>query len=248
LGLVAQNGVTHVAPVKASLYGGEYSGDIALDARGSVPALKLDQSMTGIDVAQLLANFARTRRFSGRGNVTTALTAHGSGSDALLRSLSGRVSTEVSGGAFEGVDLWYEVDRVMALVRKQAAPAGAGSGRTKFDAFKASADLTNGVAATKDLNVASGNLRVTGQGTANLVSGAIAYRLKATILQAAATRTAAPATALVDIPLDVTGTLTAPRVQPDLEGLAKSRIQQEFDKHKGQLQQKLQDTLKQLLK
>jgi AsmA protein len=237
----------HLAPLKASLYGGKYSGDITLDARGSAPALKLDQNMTGVDIAQLLSDFAHTRRLSGRGNVTTALTARGSGSDALIRSLNGRVSADVAGGAMEGLDLWFEINRAMALIRKQPMPTGSSSGRTKFDVFKVSADLTNGIATTRDLNVTSQNLRVTGQGTSNLVSGAIDYRVKATILESAATHTAAPAASLVEIPLDVTGTLSAPRVQPDLEGLAKARIQQEIDKHKGDLQQKLQDTLKQFL-
>jgi AsmA protein len=248
VGVLAQNGVAHLAPLKAGLYGGEYSGDITLDARGSAPMLKLDQSMTGIDIAQLLSDFAHTRRLSGRGTVTTALTARGNGNDALVRSLSGHVSADLAGGALEGLDLWFEISRVTALIQKQAMPAGGGNGRTRFDVFKASADLTNGVAATKDLNIASQNLRVTGQGTSNLVSGAIDYRVKATILKSVPTRTAAPGVSLVDIPINVTGTLSTPRVQPDLEGIAKARIQQEIDKHKGNVQQKLQDVLKQFLK
>jgi len=37
-------------------------------------------------------------------------------------------------------------------------------------------------------------------------------------------------------------------VRPDLEGMAKARVQQEIDKHKGELQQKLMDKLKGILK
>jgi hypothetical protein len=33
-------------------------------------------------------------------------------------------------------------------------------------------------------------------------------------------------------------------VRPDLEALAKARVQQEIDQHKGEIQQKLQDKLK----
>jgi AsmA protein len=245
---VAQNGVTHIAPLKATLYGGEYSGDITLDARERAAVLKLDQSMRGVDVAQLLSDLAGTKRISGRGNVTTALTAHGSGSDAVLRSLSGHVSADLADGAVEGLDLGFEINRAVALFQKQAPPAGSGSGRTRFEAFKATADLVNGVATTKDLNIASQNLRVTGQGTSNLVSGAIDYRVKATILKAVPTGASTAAATLADIPLNISGTMAKPHVQPDLEGIAKSRLQQEFDKHKGDLQQKLQDKLKQLLR
>ena len=53
---------------------------------------------------------------------------------------------------------------------------------------------------------------------------------------------------LADIPLTITGTTTSPNVRPDLEALAKARIQQELDQHKGEIQQKLMDKLKGVFK
>ena len=246
--VVAKDGVTHIAPATAKLYGGDYSGDVTLDDRGAVPALKVDQSMTGIDVAPLLKDFANSQRISGRGNVTTALAAHGTGSTALMKSLSGHVAANLDNGAVEGVDLWFEINRAMALIQTHAVPSGQSSGRTKFDTFKASADLANGVASTKDLNIASQNLRVAGQGTANLVTEAIDYQVKATVLKDAPTAKGATDKTLAEIPLAITGTMTTPKVRPDLEGIAKARAQQELDKHKQELQQKVQDKLKDLFK
>jgi AsmA protein len=246
VGIESEGGVTHVAPAKARLYGGEYSGEVTLDERGSVPTLKLDQTMSGIDIAQLLKDFAKTQRFSGHGTVTTNLTAHGNDSDAMTRSLSGRVTANLADGAVEGIDLWFEVNRAVALLQKQVPPAGSGSGRTKFDTFKASADVTNGVATTKDLNIASQNLHVTGQGSSNLVSEAIDYQVKATLFKGGpATNTAS---VLAEVPLNINGTMSSPKVRPDLEAMARSRVQQELEKHKGELQQKLQDKLKQFFK
>jgi len=248
LGITAKDAVTHIAPVTAKLYGGDYSGDITLDDRGTVAALKIDQSMTAIDMAPLLKDFAKTQRISGHGTVTTNLTARGLGGDELLKTLNGRLTVNVDNGAVEGIDLWFEINRAVALIQKQAVPSGNSSGRTKFDAFKASADIVNGVATTKDLNIASQNLRVAGQGTTNLVTNAINYDVKATILKEAPTTAGAAGKTLADIPLTITGTTTNPAVRPDLEALAKARIQQELDQHKGELQQKLTDKLKGLLK
>jgi AsmA protein len=200
--------------------------------------------MTGIDIAPLLKDFAKTQRVSGRGTVTTNLTAHSLGGDALMKTLNGRVTANLDNGAIEGVDLWFEINRAVALIQKQGMPAGQSSGRTRFDAFKGSADLVNGVATTKDLTIASQNLRVAGQGTANLVNDAINYQVKATILKEAPTAGAAAGKTLADIPLNITGTLSSPTVRPDLEQLAKARVQQEIDKHKDELQQKLTDKLK----
>jgi AsmA protein len=246
--LTAKDGITHIAPATAKLYGGDYSGDITLDDRGAVATLKIDQSMTAIDIAQFLKDFAKTQRISGRGTVTTNLTASGLAGDALLKSLNGHIAANVDNGAVEGVDLWFEINRAVALVQKQSLPTGNSSGRTKFDAFKASADIVNGVATTKDLNIASQNLRVAGQGTTNLVTNAIDYQVKATILKEAPTAAGTAGKTLADIPLTITGTTTSPNVRPDLEALAKARIQQELDQHKGEIQQKLMDKLKGVLK
>jgi AsmA protein len=244
VGITAKDGVTHIAPATAKLYGGDYSGDITLDDRGTVAALKIDQSMTAIDILQLLKDFAKTQRISGHGTVTTNLTARGLGGDALMKTLNGHITANVDNGAVEGVDLWFEINRAVALVQKQSVPAGNSSGRTKFDVFKASADIVNGVATTKDLNIASQNLRVAGQGTTNLVTDAINYDVKATILKEAPTAAGAPGKTLADIPLTITGTTTSPAVRPDLEALAKAQIKQQLDQHKDELQQKLTDKLK----
>jgi len=246
--LVAKDGVTHIAPATAKFYGGNYSGDITLDDRGSVAQLKLTQNMTGIDMAALLNDFAKSQRLSGHGTITTNLTAQGLAGDTLMKTLNGRITANVENGAVEGVDLWFEVDRAKALFQKQGLPNGQGSGKTKFDAFRASADITSGVAKTTDLNIASQNLRVIGQGTTNLVSDAIDYQVKATVYKEAPTATAASSEVLLEVPLNITGTTRKLSVRPDLEAMAKSRAQQELDKHKGELQQKLMDKLKGIFK
>jgi AsmA protein len=165
-----------------------------------------------------------------------------------MKTLNGRITANVAGGAVEGADLWFEVNRAKALFQKAALPDGQSSGRTKFDAFQASADITNGVARTTDLNIASQNLRVTGQGSTNLVTNAIDYQIKATLYKEAPTTAAGGGETLLEVPLNVTGTTSKLNVRPDLEAMARSRAQQELDKHKGELQQKLMDKLKGIFK
>jgi AsmA protein len=241
--LAANDGVVHIAPVAAQLYGGTYSGNITLDDRGSVPVLTLDQSMTGIDVAQLLKAYDNIDRLSGRGTVTMNITGRGLTSDAVLSSLSGHVAANLADGSLQGLDLWHEINRAVALAQRHPMPAAQSTGRTSFSTFKASADLASGIATTKDLNIASGNLDVTGQGTMNLVTEAIDYKVKAAI-----SRGAGGGGMLADIPLDVTGKLTSPTVRPDLVELAKAGVKSELNTHKQELQQKLQDKLKGLFR
>ncbi len=246
--LTARDGVMHITPVKAQLYGGSYLGDISVDSRAAVPTLKITQTLTNVDVGALLKDFAKTSRVSGRGKVVSDLTSQGLGADQLLASLNGRATVDVDNGAIEGMDLWFEINRATSLIQKQSLPAGSGTGRTRFDVFHASADITNGVASTKDLSIISQNLRVAGAGTVNLVSEAIDYKVNATVLRQPTAGAVTPANTLAAVPVNIGGTLSSPKVTPDLEGVAKARVQQELDKHKGELQQKLQDQLKNILK
>lgn len=41
-------------PIKASLHGREYSGDITYDAHEAVPSVKLDQQVTAVNIEPLL--------------------------------------------------------------------------------------------------------------------------------------------------------------------------------------------------
>lgn len=244
LGLLAKDGVMHLSPIAAGLYGGTAAGEITLDSRESVPMLKIDETLSSVDLKPLLKDAADSERLSGHGNVTVNIAARGADSDAITRSMTGRVSANVTNGAVEGVDLWFEIRTAMALIQKQDLPPGKSSGHTEFETFRASADLADGVASTKDLAITSQNLQVKGSGTSNLVTRAINYQLQTAILKSAPQGQGAPAGSLAQIPVLITGTMNNPTVRPDLEGMAKARVQQELDKHKDELKQKAVDQLK----
>jgi AsmA protein len=246
--IAAKDAVMRVAPIRAQLYGGAYAGDVTLDSRAAIPTVKIEQTLSNVDVAGLLKDFAKSSRFSGRGNVTTSLTARGLAGDEFLATLNGRATAALSNGAIEGVDLWFEINRALSVIQKQSLPGGSGTGRTRFDEFRVSADITNGVAASRDLSIVSQNLRVAGAGTVNLVSQALDYKVNATVLKQPSAGPVTAANTLAVVPVNVGGVLASPKVTPDVEGIAKARLQQELDKHKGELQQKLQDQLKNIFK
>lgn len=242
VGLAADGGVLHVSPATARLYGGSSNGEVTLDARGAVPVLHLNENLAGIDVQPLLTDFAKLNRVSGRGNVTMNVAAHGNTAAALLGSLDGHAAAELTNGAIQGIDLWSAINSAVALAQRQAMPARSGGNSTRFETFKASADLANGVASTKDLEISSGDLRVNGQGTANLVSSAVNFRVNAAILKGAS-----GGGALANVPLLISGTMTSPSVRPDTQGLVKSVAQQQLQKHKGEVEKKLRGVLNGLI-
>lgn len=242
VGLSANGGVLHVAPATAKLYGGASTGDITVDARSAVPVLDLKESLADIEIQPLLTDFAKLSRVSGRGTITLDVTAHGNTQSALIGSLDGHAAANLANGAIQGVNLWSAINGAVALAQRRSPPAGAAGNSTPFDAVSMSADLANGVATTKDLDIASGDLRVTGQGTANLVTEAVNLRVNATLLKGPAA-----GGALANIPLIITGTLRSPSVRPDTRALVESVAKQELQKQKGAVVNKLRNALKGLI-
>ena len=226
LTLASKDNVVHLFPVLAQIDGGSYSGNVTLDRRAATPTLSMDEHLSGVDMTRLLAGTSYKGRLSGRGNVDLQATARGAALNAVMQTLNGHVDTNLADGALEGMDLGYEIGLAQALVKHTAAPPRSNPARTKFDAVKMSAQITNGVARTSDLTISSAMLRVRAQGSANLVNKAIDFQMVASYLKV-------PGTSAADIPLKITGTYVNPTVRPDAGALAK-----------GELRQKLQDVLK----
>jgi AsmA protein len=222
--------VMHIFPLRAQIYGGQYTGDVTLDSRTPTPALSLDEHLSGIDVGKLMAKDSKYLHVSGRGNVNLKATARGQGAEAILKTLNGKFDLNVADGAVEGIDLGYELGRAEALIRREGMPNTPNSKRTKFDALKMSADISAGIAVTHDITMDSQVLKITGQGNANLPAKTVDLSLLADTLKMAGNTP-------LKIPVKVTGSMTDPTVKPDIEALAK-----------GQLKEKLKDVLQDKLK
>jgi AsmA protein len=224
LTLEAKDGVTRIYPATALVDGGNYSGDISWDRRGSTPVLSLDEHWSGADLEKLFTGKPTQVHLSGKANVNLKATARG-GSAAFLETLNGHLDVDVTDGALEGIDLGYQMGRAEALIERTGSPL-VNSHRTRFDTLRASAEITNGTAATTDLMIASPGLKVSGEGTANLAAQTLDLHLLADTLKSLQ---GVP----VLIPVTVTGHFSDPTVRPDVEAFAK-----------GQLKQKLKDVLR----
>ena len=251
VGVNASGGRMRVFPSEAQMYGGQYHGDINVDASARVPRVSFDEHVVGVDFAPLFRDMFESKRISGHGH--GAIKAVGSGADsaALLRTLTGTLEFHVDNGAYEGTDLWYEIRRARAVLKQQAIPERTGAERTVFTAVSATGRMTNGVVVSDDLLAALQYLQVKGHGTADIAAGNLDYHLDATVMKIPEEGTeAADLKDIVglQVPVLVTGTFGAPKVRPDVAGMVKARVQQEIDKRKDEVKQKLQDKLQDKLK
>jgi AsmA protein len=245
LGVNAREGKVRFFPSEASMYGGQYHGDVGIDATGKVARVTLDEHVSGVNFAPLFKDLFETQRVSGKGSANIKLAGEGRTSDDLMKTLDGTVDFNVADGALEGADLWYEIRRARAVLKQQAVPArDSGPPRTPFSALTGTGTMNDGVLKNNDLNVAMQYLKVTGQGTVDLPRNSLDYRLVTSVLKIP--REGADTEQMQDmvdaqIPVKVSGSLSDPKVRPDVENYLKGEV-------KKKVEEKLKDKLKDIFK
>jgi AsmA protein len=253
--LVAKDGHVRLGPTQARLYGGSYNGDIVLDARPVQAQLSLNEHLHGTDIGALVKAAFDSARLSGRADADVAVTGVGNTDDAIKRSLGGKIDVDVKQGALVGVDIVFELQRVNALLKRQAPsqPAGSGPPRTVFNTLQTKGTLDKGVLQIDDLRMETDFLKVHGRGTLNTSSEALNFQLVTSVNKLPAGNAPGGAGSgldalnAVEVPLTITGTMSSPTVRPDIEGLAKGKLGQEVQQKAGDLvKKKLGDKLKDL--
>lgn len=219
----AQGGVAKLSPVSARLYEGTYKGNVVVDARKETARLSVDETLGGVKVAPLLTDLRGDAPISGTATVSLKATAAGNDIEALKKSLDGAGRFEFADGAINGIN-------VAAMIRDAKAKLTGGSAgadapqRTDFSVMGGSFGITDGLVNNPDFAAKSPLLRVTGKGTANLVSEAIDYRTTISVVATAKGQGGKELADLagVDVPLKVGGTFSQPSYGLDEEALIKA--------------------------
>ena len=246
----AKGGRARLGPTQAKLFGGSYEGDIVLDARPAKATLSRNEHVKGIDMGALLKASLETDRVVGKGNANAVLNASGNTDVAMFKSLAGKIDFDIKDGAVNGVDLWYEIRRALALFKRQTFPErAAGTPKTSFNTLSGSAVVDNGVLRNDDLVADMTYIKAKGKGTLALESQAIDYRLVTEVYKLPAGQEAElEDLKAAEIPVTITGTLADMKVRPDVEGYLKARfkkkVDEKVDEKKEELKKKLNDKLK----
>ena len=251
LGLVSSGGRMRMHPISAELYGGNYQGDVRIDATGPVPVLSVDENINDVDLAELAAAMFEQQNITGMINGRFRLTGRGSDMAAVQRSLGGDMSFELRDGTYEGTDVWYELRRARAMLKQETPPEPTLPARTKFSSVSATGVVTNGLLKNDDFVADLPFMKLTGKGTANIAEGTVDYRMSARIFNKPEAMDAATPEEIEDftktvIPLRISGELTSPKVAPDVEEMLRERAEEELrDVVKEKLEDKLKDLFKQ---
>ena len=241
LGLNAANGRLRLHPIKSGLLGGTYNGDVRIDASGKTPVLSVDEKIEGVDLAALAQAMFAQDNITGEITGNFTLTGRGQDMDAVQRSLAGNMAFELSDGSFEGTDIWFELRRARALLKRETPPQPVLPARTRFSSVTATGVVKNGVMQNDDLFAELPFMQLKGSGSVDLPAATVNYGLTARVLKKPESMTGVTEAELNDfteavIPMKITGPLTSPSVKPDVERMVRQRVEEEL---KGKLLDRL---------
>jgi len=248
--LSADGGTVTLSP-QASLYGGELTGEIGVRVQGDTALISLEQELTGVDSAPLGQDLLDSQMVSGMVNANLDLTANGSNLGEVRRQLDGDVSFALTDGAWNGVDMWYELRRARAVFDQRPTPERDDApATTPFSEVSVSGVVEDGVMSTQSLMATLPFMAVTGSGTVSLITDAMDFDVTATMTDGPVLQSDPEMVDLAgdELPFTVGGTLSEPSVLPDFAAMvraeAEERIEEEIEEETEELRDRLEDRLR----
>ena len=228
------HGLINLAPLSTDIFGGKENGTIALDMRPATPQCAVNAKFAGVDTNALLSaiSSAKNTLYGSLAATTNIRFALASSTD-LAKTLNGTVAFDVTNGQLKNVNILNEVSKVGKFLG--SAPAQAGSG-TALKTFAGTLNIVNGVASTNNLVAALAAGSLSASGTMNLVNQGLDMRMTAAL--ASGTSQAVGGTKVggymntalsnskgeLVIPVIVKGTMDHPAFAPDVQAMAKMKL------------------------
>lgn len=238
----AEAGRLRIEPLAAKAYGGSVRTGIRLDATGATPRLTLEQSMTGVNFGALLTDLADVQNITGAMGLNLSGTASGATDDEMLESLAGNLAFTLADGTYKGMDVWYEIRRARALLRRVAPPARTGPEETPIKSLDLAGKIADGELRTDRFSAEIPFLRVSGDATVNLPRETLDSKLTALVFEKPVfgDDTSLEDLIGVRIPLTIRGPVSDPKVGVDLSKMVKEAL-------KDTVRQSLEDKLRERL-
>lgn len=180
--LIARKNRLVLDPLKATLYEGQLSGRIEINASKNIPYFRVEQTLSNMNINTLLADTMDNSRFEGRSHLTLDVTANGNNVNELRKTASGKIKASLKEGAIRGIDisgLLSAASQQIKLMKGEISKIDHSAGKTNFSELNATLVLKNGVAVNDDLVVRADVLQLKGGGTLNLNAGTLDYAMLA---------------------------------------------------------------------
>lgn len=228
------HGLIKMNPVTADVYGGKENGTITLDMRPAQPVYTVNLKTEKVDANKLISSVSSVKQtLYGMlaSNVNASFSS--SSADNIARSLNGNMAINLTNGKLMNLDLLHELASVGKFVGN-----GFGPPKNFTDLFQLTGnfDVKNGLAQTNNLKAVIDGGTLAAAGLVNLADQSLNLHVTAVLNKAISQQVGGTQvggfmnTALSNnqgelvLPVIVTGTFQHPQVAPDLQQIAKMKL------------------------
>jgi AsmA protein len=210
-------GVLHANVQNLGLYDGHADGNLTIDVSGKSPAYALRADIDGVRALPVLSGLADFTRIDGKLQTRLAVQSTGASQRAIIAGLNGTAVVSFQDGTIRGLNV---ARMIRSLTSGTLSGWQTGSERTTdFTQLKASFQIAEGKAATSDLALAGPLIRVTGAGTVDLPSKALALRVEPKLVMTTEGQGGNAAPIGLGILVMIEGPWAEPRIYPDTAGI-----------------------------
>ncbi len=233
LGLNLADGRMRLNPISSELFDGEYQGDVRLDVSGEIPVLSVNERIQNVSLAPLGKAMLEQDNLTGLINGSFVLSGTGHDMAEIQQTLNGDISFELMDGTYEGTDVWYELRRARAVIRRTDPPTPEMPPRTRFSEVRATGKVVDGVLNNDDFRADLPFMQLTGQGSVDLVAETLDYSLrgrvfaKPELMGADVTQAEIDDFTRAELPIRISGSLADPKFGLDFEEVVKERVEEE---------------------
>jgi AsmA protein len=226
-----KDGRLRLNPMSSKLFGGQYQGDVQLDVSGATPVISVNERIENVGLGPLGQAMLDNDRLSGR--IDGVFTLRGTGNDTaeMQKTLNGNVSFTLKDGTYEGTDVWHELRRARAVIRREPPPEPTLPARTRFTEVSATGRVVDGVLNNDDLVAELPFIRLAGRGSVDLVAATLDYTLNGRVfekpeLMGDVTPAELEDFTKVELPIRISGELADPKFGLDFEELVKEKAEE----------------------
>lgn len=239
--LTLKNGVLDVNQLSADLYQGKLLASAQIDGRKKVASYRFDKKISGIQVRPLLTDAAEVDMLAGTTNFEVAGSGFSLIPDNIKRNLNAKGQFEIADGSLYGVNIPQMLRDAKAKLAGDLNATSAGEKKTDFTSLTGSFTMAKGQVTNPDLNMASPLIRLQGKGNVNLLSEAIDYALKTSVVGSLEGQGSAEKDELygLEIPFAISGTISEPKFALDTAALFDAKLKKEAEKATDDLKDKL---------
>src|SRR5947209_7184611 len=229
------HGLVHLNPVTADLYGGKETGTITVDMRPAQPVYTVNLKTDKVDANKLISSVSSVKQMLyGLLNSNVNASFSSTSADAIARGLNGNVALNLTNGKLANLDLLHELATVGKFLG--GGPATAAKGFTNLVQLSGNFDVKNGVAQTNNLKAVIDGGTLAAAGLVNLADQSLNMHVTAVLNKAMSQQAGGTQiggfmnTALANnqgelvMPVIVTGTFQHPQIAPDVQQLAKMKL------------------------